>query len=162
MSKNKITINLDKSSKLKFENVITGTDAKPSSFFIIPLDENIGLVIKGKDNVEGDKVISEISIPPLKDYIKKSKIVEDAKFNVQVSKSLFTPWKGILEMKLPLEVDSCLKEATIEEDNSLKVESTFQEVEEEEVVEEACNKKPKSKTTKKKFTGFAKLSEGYI
>jgi len=154
MSKDKITINLDKTSKLKFENVISGTEATAESFFEIPFSENMSIIIKGKDTRKDKKIISEIEIPPLKEFFNKSKIVENAKFNVKVSKSLFTPWKGILELKRPVEVDTCLKETTVEEQTGPVIQTSLSGV--EEYLEEAC-----SKSKKKKFKA-SKLTNDYL
>jgi hypothetical protein len=141
MSKDKITINLDKSSKLKFENLITGTSSKPISFFSIPINDVMSLTIKGKDIREDGKLISEIEIPPLKDYFNESQVIEDVKLNIQVSKSFFTPWKGILEMKRPLEAKACLKEI-VESNNEEECKIETVSIQKEEMnINESVDKK---------------------
>ncbi len=160
MSKDKITINLDKTSKLKFENVISGTEATAESFFEIPLSERMSIILKGKDIREDGKIISEIEIPPLKGFFNKSKLVENAKFNVKVSKSLFTPWEGILELKRPVEVDTCLKETSIEEKTGPIIQTSLSGV--EEYLEEACGKSKKKNSKKKKKFKPSKLTNDYL
>ena len=152
MSKDKITINLDKSSKLKFENVVTGTSSKPISFFNIPISENLSLTIKGKDITDREgKLISEIEIPPLKDYFKESQIIEDAKLNIQISKSFFTPWKGILEMKRPIEAKACLTEIIEDENKEELTEVKTVSISQEELVENKTKSKCKKKFNVKKY-----------
>lgn len=153
---NRIVLNLDKTSKLKFENKIIGTDSKPNSFFTIPITEKLSLSIKGNDKTEDGKLISEIEIPPLKEFFNESKIVKNAKLNIQVSKSLFESWVGEVEMNIPMRVETCLKESTEESSNEPNVSLVAVEQSETDVVEES------SFITKKKKFKANNFANDYI
>ncbi len=150
---NEVKINLNKTSTLKFENNIVGTDSKPTSFFSIPIDENLSLTIKGNDISEDGKLITEISIPPLKDFYNKSQTIKEANLNIKVSKSLFTPWKGDVVLEMPMEVETCLKETIETKDIEPEVKLESVQVTQEETITETNNTsaKKKGKFSAKKF-----------
>ncbi len=147
---NNIKINLNKSSTLKFENNIVGTDSKPTSFFSIPLDENLSLTIKGIDKSEDGKLITEINIPPLKEYYTKSQVIKEANLNIKVSKSLFTPWSGDIVLEMPMDVETCLKE-TVEEHVEPNITTTSIEINQNDVVTENNSSSKKKKFSAKSF-----------
>ena len=141
MDKPVLEIDVGKPTKLKFENIVTGSESIPSSFLTIKINENISLQIKGKDKKDNGKLISEIVIPPIGDYFKKTTLTE-TKLWVKVSNSIFTPWKSKVKIIEPISVESCKFES--EKENIQQPNVTLLEVKQEEgIVEKNNNMKKK-------------------
>ena len=134
MAKPVLEINANKPTKLKFENVVTGTDSLPSSFLTIKINEDLSLQIRGKDKKEDNKLISEIIIPPVDEYFKKTTLTE-SKLWIQVANSIFTPWKSDVKFIEPISVEACKFESdTMNLESETNVTTSLIEAEQDETI----------------------------
>jgi hypothetical protein len=144
-------LKINESKLLEFNAVIEGGDAGD---IVGKLRIDTGDVEFGFP-VQIDGKVIKAKIPPLKDYVKESKLRQiknvSAKLDIVAKGKLFTPWKDNINLEIPLEVKAemtGMKEFLDEADNIIKI----SKVKEKDVVDE-------SRTDKKEEPEVDKVDE---
>ena len=144
-------LKINEAKMLEFNAVIEGgdTDDLSGKMRITIDDVEYGFPAK----LDGKKI--QVKIPPLKEYVKESKLrktkTAEVRLDIVAKGKLFTPWKDTLNLEIPLEVKAemtDIKGFLEEADNIIKISKVTEKDEKVDEVKKG-KKEIKDKDTRK-------------
>jgi len=154
-------LKINEAKMLEFNAVIEGGDVNDLSGKVRITIDDIEYGFPAK--LDGKKI--QVKIPPLKEYVKESKLrrtkTAEVRLDVVAKGKLFTPWKDTVNLEIPLEVKAemtDIKGFLEEADNVIKV-SKVKEVDEKKEKKKEIKDKEERIIKEKKKSRFSIMLE---
>jgi hypothetical protein len=144
-------LKINEAKMLEFNAVIEGgdTDDLSGKMRITIDDVEYGFPVK----LDGKKI--QVKIPPLKEYVKESKLrktkTAEVRLDIVAKGKLFTPWRDTVNLEIPLEVKAemtDIKGFLEEADNIIKISKISEKDEKVDEVKKEKKKEIKDKETR--------------